>query len=131
MRHMGTLGGLTSFFALRTGLWSEPPEAFASVGGDDVPPEHTTSASAGLSGMVRPPFLPFDAEFGRWMASPSVPSASVTMLHVKPAISFARSPAFTESRMITRSRSGYLEELSTCPRAALTWASERIFACLP
>jgi hypothetical protein len=41
---------------------------------------------------VRPPFLPLLAPFKRCSASPTLPSASVTMPQVTIAISLARRP---------------------------------------
>jgi hypothetical protein len=65
-----------------------------------------------------PPFLLFVAELGRWMASPSWPCSSVTMPHVRQAISFARRPAFTDSR------SGYSISLRRHQRSA--WRAVRV-----
>jgi hypothetical protein len=56
--------------------------------------------------MTRPPPLPLLATFVRWMAFPISPSEVVAMSHVRKAISFALSPAFTDSSRITRFRWG-------------------------
>ena len=63
------------------------------------------TAVAGELLIVRPP-LPLLAVLVRWMASPILPSASVTMAQVRPAISLARIPALKLSRTRTRFRSG-------------------------
>ena len=55
--------------------------------------------------MTRPE-RPLLASFLRWMAEPRLPSASVSMSQVRPAISFALRPALTESSRITRFLSG-------------------------
>src|SRR6516162_6961469 len=51
------------------------------------------SRNSARSGTVRPPFLPLLALFGRWSASPTLRSASVTIDQRTIAISLARRPA--------------------------------------
>src|SRR5579863_3198595 len=84
---------------------------------------------SGWSGMVRP--LPFLAALScssmRW---PMRRSASSTIDQVSLAISTARRPALTESRIMTRSRCGYRPRRARRKAATTCWRV-RILACFP
>src|ERR1035437_6595512 len=64
------------------------------------------------------------------MTVPISPTESVTMAHVRLAISPARSPAFTDSKTMTRFRGGYRVRVVKARRSRML-SSDRIFACLP
>ena len=79
--------------------------------------------------MTRPLFF-FAIRSSRAMTVPIFPTGSVIMAHVRLAISPARSPAFTDSKTMTRFRIGYRVRVVKARRSRML-SSDRIFACFP
>lgn len=89
----------------------------------------SAAASSGCNGIERP--LHFFAEWsGSSIRPPIRPTASVTMVHVKFAISPARRPALADNRTSTRFLSGFRVQLANTSKS---WrlSGERIFAWRP